>query len=97
MLLSGIFFHRIEEKECNYPPVLRRWFMAQSEEIARRCVVPPAKVKPKDPPFVLRPSMEPVISFLIEEAHRYVNMECKVCNKMVLPSDPQVRRLKWTT
>lgn len=81
---------RIEEKECNYPPVFRRWFSAQSLEIARKCVEPPAKKKPKDPPFVLKPSMEPVVSFLIEEAHIYVEMECKVCGKKAFPEDPKV-------
>ncbi|XP_050721074.1 uncharacterized protein LOC127000937 isoform X2 [Eriocheir sinensis] len=80
---------KIEEKECNYPPVFRRWFSAQSLEIARKCVEPPAKKKPKDPPFVLKPSMEPVVSFLIEEAHRYVEMKCKVCGKKAFPEDPK--------
>lgn len=80
----------IEDKECNYPPVFQRWFFAQSVEIARRCVVPPLKVKPKDLPFVLKPSMEPVVSFLIEEANKYLDLECKVCGKKALPEDPKV-------
>ncbi|KAK4312833.1 hypothetical protein Pmani_015770 [Petrolisthes manimaculis] len=47
---------RIEERACNYPPVFRRWFRAQSEEIARRCVQPPAKLNPqKDHPLCARP------------------------------------------
>uniref|UniRef100_A0A0P4VWB3 RWD domain-containing protein n=1 Tax=Scylla olivacea TaxID=85551 RepID=A0A0P4VWB3_SCYOL len=84
---------KIEEKECNYPPVFRRWFLAQSVEIARQCVEPPKKKKPKDPPFVLRPSMEPVVSFLIDEAHRYVNSECRMCRKKAFPDDPKAVEL----
>ncbi|KAG7177203.1 hypothetical protein Hamer_G000464, partial [Homarus americanus] len=79
----------IEEKECNYPPVFQRWFTAQAVEIARRCVEPPAKRRPKDPPFVLKPSMEPVVSFLIDEAHKYVDLDCKFCGKKTLPDDPK--------
>ncbi|XP_068201075.1 uncharacterized protein [Palaemon carinicauda] len=79
----------IEEKESSYPPVFRRWFMAQSTEIARRCVEPPAKKRPKDPPFVLKPSLQPVISFLVAEARKYVEMPCNYCNKRAFPHDPK--------
>lgn len=79
----------IEEKECNYPPLFRRWFLAQAIEIARRCVEPPAKKKPKDPPFVLKPSMEPVVSFLIDEGHKYLDTKCKICGKKAFPDDPK--------
>ncbi|KAK3852490.1 hypothetical protein Pcinc_040927 [Petrolisthes cinctipes] len=96
-LFALIGVKRIEERECNYPPVFRRWFTAQSEEIARRCVQPPARLNPKDPPFVLRPSLEPVVAFLIDEAHRYVKMDCKVCNERAFPNDPQLRTDQGST
>ncbi|KAL7631623.1 UNVERIFIED_CONTAM: hypothetical protein RMT77_018066 [Armadillidium vulgare] len=76
----------IEEKECNYPPVLRRWFLANSKEIARKCVMAPTKQNPKEPPFVLKPSLEPVAEFLINEAHKYSNMDCPVCGKRCFSS-----------
>lgn len=63
--------------------------MAQATEIARQCVMPPSKKKPKDPPFVLKPSMEPVISFLISEVRKYIDMECKFCKKRSFPLDPK--------
>ncbi|MCL4129367.1 UNVERIFIED_CONTAM: hypothetical protein GTU68_048749 [Idotea baltica] len=78
----------VEEKECNYPPVFRRWFKAQSLEVARRCVMPPARKSPKDPPFVLKPSLQPVISFLLEEAHNYPKMDCTHCGLKCFPDDP---------
>ncbi|CAM1294490.1 Uncharacterised protein g1027 [Pycnogonum litorale] len=37
----------VEEKDSNFPPVFRRWFVAQSTEIARQCIQPPLKKKPK--------------------------------------------------
>ncbi|ROT79074.1 uncharacterized protein [Penaeus vannamei] len=79
----------IEEKECNFPSVFRRWFLAQATEIARQCVEPPAKKRPKDPPFVLRPSMEPVVSFLVSEVHLYPKLECKMCRKKAFPTNPK--------
>ncbi|KAK7019428.1 hypothetical protein SK128_005504, partial [Halocaridina rubra] len=79
----------LEEKGCNFPALFKRWFLAQANEIARQCVVPPAKKRPKDPPFVLKPSLEPVISFLISEVRKYVDMECKFCKQNALPLDPK--------
>ncbi|XP_076035708.1 uncharacterized protein LOC143021827 [Oratosquilla oratoria] len=77
----------IEAKESNFPAVFQRWFTAQSVEIARRCIEPPLKKKPKDPPFVLKPSMEPVVSFLIKEAHAFPRQTCKVCGEKAFPED----------
>lgn len=77
----------IEEKECNFPKVLRRWFLAQSVEIARRCTEPPVRKKPKDPPFVQKPSLEPMVAFLIEEAHKYPAQPCAVCTQLCFPDD----------
>lgn len=92
--LFKFFAFRIEEKEGNFPPVLRRWFLANSKEIARKCVMPPTKKNTKGPPFVLKPSLEPVAEFLINEAHKYSNMECPVCCKRCFSKSHDVSFVK---
>ena len=47
------------------------WFVEQAREIARRCVQPPLRPRPKDPPFEPRPSLRRVLKFLVEHVKRY--------------------------
>ena len=56
------------------------WFAKQAEEIIRRCVMPPLKPKPNDPPFQERPSLEPATAFLAENVQRYVD---EICQKVM--------------
>lgn len=89
-IVNNHFLCRVEDKECNYPPVFRRWFLAQSMEIARKCVMPPTKRNPKDLHFVIKPSLEPVATFLIEESHKYTKINCSICKKPCFSQDPAV-------
>ena len=77
-------------KESNYPPIIDKWMVAQSIEIARQCVQPPTKRKPKDPPFKIKPSLGDIASFLIEEGHKYPVMDCRYCGKRCFPDNPKV-------
>ena len=60
----------MESSDCNFPRVFRVWFVEQAKEIARRCVVPPLRPKPKDPPFQVKPSLGPAVAFIIENVKR---------------------------
>ena len=53
------------------------WFAKQSEEIVRRCIMPPLKPKLNDPPFECKPSLKPAAAFLAENVQRYVNEICQ--------------------
>ena len=46
-ITDGGFLFRIENKGCNFPKFLETHFIAESIELARRCVEPPLKVDPK--------------------------------------------------
>ncbi|KAF2351723.1 Ubiquitin-conjugating enzyme/RWD-like [Trinorchestia longiramus] len=78
----------LQEVSSNYPPVIKRWLLAQSHELARQCVEPPSKPRPKDPPFVLKPSLLPVLKFLLENLHSIPATVCGVCSIACLPEDP---------
>lgn len=78
----------ISEVSSNFPPVMRRWLVAQAQEIARRCVEPPSKPRPKDPPFVRRPSLLSVAKFLLENIHLTPSMECGMCGKRAFTDNP---------
>ncbi|CAG2060139.1 unnamed protein product, partial [Timema podura] len=56
----------LEDVETNFPPLFLRFFTGQTKEIARQCVEPPLRAKVKQqPPFKPRPSLQPVVSFLV--------------------------------
>ncbi|KAK7500064.1 hypothetical protein BaRGS_00008611 [Batillaria attramentaria] len=66
-----------EITEHNLPQFLKTNFQAQATEIARQCIQPPLKKKPKDPPFVPKPSIKPVCEYLIKDCmHRYPLESC---------------------
>jgi len=78
----------LESADCNFPRVFKVWFVEQAREIARRCVQPPLRPRPKDPPFEPRPSLRRVLKFLVEHVKRYPDEICKACNKRCFPEDP---------
>ncbi|XP_076444914.1 uncharacterized protein LOC143282914 [Babylonia areolata] len=79
----------VEISEHNLPNFLKVNFQAQAIEIARQCVQPPLKKKPKDPPFAPKPSIQPVCEYLIKDCMRRYPMEsCSLCKKQILPPEP---------
>ena len=80
---------RFAQIECNFPRVFRAWFTEQGREVARRCVQPPLRPKPKDPPFAPRPSLAPAVSFLIQNVKRYPKEICQACGQRAFPEDPE--------
>eukprot|EP00095_Tigriopus_kingsejongensis_P008859 maker-scaffold15_size728074-snap-gene-4.23 protein:Tk08859 transcript:maker-scaffold15_size728074-snap-gene-4.23-mRNA-1 annotation:"PREDICTED: uncharacterized protein LOC100880791" len=78
----------LESLESNFPRVFKVWFVEQGREIARRCVEPPLRPKPKSPPFQPRPSLGPTTSFLIDNVHRYPDEICQRCGQKCFPDDP---------
>lgn len=80
----------IEASESNFPDLLKVFFVGQAVEIARRCVQPPLKPNPKDPPFKPRPSLREVCEFLIKDCvKRYPLENCPCCKDRVLLRDPE--------
>ena len=79
---------KIEDCDTNFPRVFKVWFVEKGREIARQCVEPPLKPKPKDPPFKRSPSLLPVVSFFIQHIKRYPDEICQVCRKRAFPEDP---------
>ena len=80
--------NRLVDSDSNYPRTFKVWLAEQAKELARRCVEPPLKPKPKDPPFVKKPSLLPAISFLVENVKRYEGENCQMCKKKAFPEDP---------
>ncbi|KAL8575354.1 hypothetical protein ACOMHN_048647 [Nucella lapillus] len=78
-----------EVAEYNLPHFLKVNFQAQAVEIARQCVQPPLKKKPKDAPFTPKPSLQPVCDYLIRDCmKRYPVESCPLCKKKILPAEP---------
>ncbi len=50
---------------------------------------PPLKVRPKDPPFVVKPSLLPTVKFLVDGVKRYPTEVCRGCGKKCFPADPE--------
>ncbi|KAH3724365.1 uncharacterized protein LOC127852309 [Dreissena polymorpha] len=80
----------IEAAESNFPDLLKKFFVGQALEIARRCAQPPLKPKPRDPPFKPRPSLLEVCQFLVTECvKRYPQLNCPCCRERVMLRDPE--------
>ncbi|XP_052811888.1 uncharacterized protein LOC128239326 [Mya arenaria] len=80
----------IEVAESNFPDLLKKFFVGQAVELARRCVQPPPKPKPKAPPFKPRPSLLEVCQFLVQDCvKRYPGENCPVCRERVMLRDPE--------
>lgn len=77
----------ISLKNSNVPKNVSTMFIAQSAELARKCVEPPIKGKDKD--FIAKPSLKQVVEFLIEKCmNRCVTDHCPICKKLSLPLIP---------
>lgn len=79
---------QLEVADQNFPDLLKVNFIGNAIEIARRCVQPPLKKKPKDPPFEPKPSVLPVCKHLIECVKRYPTETCPICSEKALLADP---------
>jgi len=79
---------KIEDAESNFPRVFKVWFVEKARELARQCVEPPLKPKPKDPPFKKSPSLLRVVTFLIKHVKRYPEEICQICRRRAFPEDP---------
>lgn len=75
----------METNETNYPAVFQKYFQAQMVEIARQCVEPPLNKKKVAQPFVKKPSLYPVVKFLVQAIHRYVEETCCGCGVKAFP------------
>lgn len=75
--------------ENSFPKDFLEMIRMQAIEIARRCITPPIKPRPKDPPWHLMPSVRPVIEFLSEIIHSIPKKVCPICEKKVMPDDPK--------
>lgn len=81
---------KIEAAESNFPELLKKFFVGQAVEIARKCVQPPLKPKKGDPPFKPQPSLKEVCEFLIKDCvKRYPQANCPLCKEKVLLKDPE--------
>ncbi|PSN38747.1 hypothetical protein C0J52_16952 [Blattella germanica] len=81
----------LEDVDTNFPPLFQRFFVGQSKEIARQCVEPPVKARPKNmPPFKKSPSLQPVASFLIATSKQIPQEKCQLCLQQCLPANPEV-------
>lgn len=80
----------IDFKGSNFPKLLETHFVAQSIEIARRCVEAPLKKNPKAKPFEVKPSLYPVLEYLSgESTHTFPTERCPYCKKQALHDDPE--------
>ncbi|XP_038065267.1 uncharacterized protein LOC119735578 [Patiria miniata] len=81
---------QIGEVDHNFPEIFSKMFASQAVEIARQCVTPPLKKKPKDPPFEAKPSLQPVCEFLVRECvRRYPTEVCHLCHEKAYPKKPE--------
>ncbi|XP_071941194.1 uncharacterized protein [Antedon mediterranea] len=79
----------IEQKETNFPDLFEKMCVARATELARQCVTPPLKKRPKDPPFEVKPSLKLCAELLIRGCiKRYPTEKCAVCKEYVFPTDP---------
>ncbi|XP_060531165.1 uncharacterized protein LOC132704877 [Cylas formicarius] len=80
----------LQDTDTNFSPTFYRHMVAQAKELARRCVEPPLKRKPNDPPFSPGPSLEKTASFLIDCVKRLPEEDCCFCGKSCFPDDPNL-------
>ncbi|XP_017075122.2 uncharacterized protein LOC108110544 [Drosophila eugracilis] len=77
-------------QESNLPAVLVRYLNGQSREIARQCVEPPIRLS-KEALANFRPvrSLQRSLKFCLEATRDFHIELCPICDKTVLPDDPQ--------
>ena len=72
---------KTEEKSNSFPPDMRLYFRANAAEIARKCTQPPLNAK-KAKTWQPRPSLTPVINFLIKDGvKRFPLADCPLCKR----------------
>ncbi|PIK51988.1 hypothetical protein BSL78_11136 [Apostichopus japonicus] len=80
----------LENLAHNYPDIFQKMLIAQAQEMARRCVEPPLKRKPRDPPFEPAPSLQKIANFLIRDGLRKLPTDpCQVCKERAFPKEPK--------
>ncbi|XP_046142863.1 uncharacterized protein LOC114873756 isoform X2 [Osmia bicornis bicornis] len=79
---------KLEDADTNFPPLFRRYFLAQGKELARKCVEPPLKKK-SQAPFTPSPSLNTVTSFLVKSVKTLPQEHCQSCRQMCLPPNPE--------
>lgn len=88
-----LFIYKIdslEDVKTNFSPAFHRHMLGQAKEIARKCVEPPLKKKPNEPPFKPSPSLKKSVDFLIDCVKRLPLENCQFCGKICFSSDPKV-------
>lgn len=80
----------IEYADTNFSPALEKHMISQAKEIARKCVEPPLKRKPKEPEFKPSPSLQKPVEFLIDCVKRLPSENCQFCNTICFPIDPEL-------
>nr|CAD7407003.1 unnamed protein product [Timema poppensis] len=82
MWWATILNSSLEDVETNFPPLFLRFFTGQTKEIARQCVEPPLRAKVKQQPtFKPRPSLQPVVSFLVSAVKQLPHENVKEAEK----------------
>ncbi|KAJ3657465.1 hypothetical protein Zmor_009266 [Zophobas morio] len=79
----------IQDVSTNFSSAFNRHMVGQAREIARKCVEPPIKKKPNDPPFKPSPSLQKSVEFLIDCVKRLPSENCQFCKQRCFPSDPR--------
>lgn len=80
---------QVEVTNTNFPDMLKVNFSTQCIEIARKCVEPPLRKKPKDPPFKPKPSLYELAEYVIKDiVRKYPHEVCKLCGELCLPENP---------
>ncbi|XP_065175794.1 uncharacterized protein LOC135805649 [Sycon ciliatum] len=80
---------KMELKTSSLPSEFQVYMAGQSEELARQCVQPPLRPKPRAPPFTPAPSLRRVATFLVMECARVYPMTCcPLCKARCFPDDP---------
>ncbi|XP_077870114.1 uncharacterized protein LOC100372397 [Saccoglossus kowalevskii] len=80
----------IQKVDDNFPKLFSTVFFNQAIEMARQCVEPPLKKKPKDAPFEPKPSLKLIAKFLVEDCiRRYPRDPCQICKDNAFPPDPK--------
>ncbi|XP_056639960.1 uncharacterized protein LOC130447264 [Diorhabda sublineata] len=80
----------LQQVNTNFSPALQRYIISQAQEIARKCVEPPLKKKPREPEFKPVPSLQKCVEFLVDCIKRLPGERCQFCNKICFPSDPKL-------
>lgn len=80
----------IQDVDTNFTQTFYKHMLAQAKEIARKCVEPPLKRNPKDPPFEPSPSLEKTALFIIDCVKRLPSEKCQFCNEICFQKDPKL-------